>query len=316
MNNKKLSVLVPVYNVQHHLERCIDKLKKQTYKNIEVIFVEDKSTDRSLDVLVELTKDMPNAKIIKHEENKGLFLARVTGLLNCTGDYIAFCDSDDFMDDNFYETYMNIITENDADICLCDYRYVREDNKPTIEVGPKEKINLVGEQCFKYFCHGTGSKNKFLYMWTKLIKRCVFEKSKQDLLSVVKDTYRLVGGEENIFSILFISNAQKIVNGYGSCYSYYIHPDQSVNLNSKERFLKQAESFIRGNIITRQLAIKNNLYDDYYAIDKRWLRGLTKENWVLALKLGCSDKFNEILKKYNFKNILEDVQQYLTKKQV
>ena len=93
MEKYKLSVCLPVYNVEKYLPKCIQSLKKQTYKNLEIIFVDDKSTDNSLKILEEQTKDMQNVKIVKCEQNQGLFLARIEALKVCTGDYIAFLET-------------------------------------------------------------------------------------------------------------------------------------------------------------------------------------------------------------------------------
>ena len=100
-NNPKVSVLVPVYNVENYLQNCIYSLKNQTYDNLEIIFVNDASTDNCPKILHKTIKKMKNAKLINHDKNKSLYLTRWTALCACTGDYIAFLDSDDYVENNY-----------------------------------------------------------------------------------------------------------------------------------------------------------------------------------------------------------------------
>ena len=94
----KISIIVPIYNVEQYIERCARSLFEQTYDDIEYVFVDDCSPDNSLNILYEVLNDYPhrisNVKIIRHIENKGLTAARNSGLEVATGDYIAHCDSD------------------------------------------------------------------------------------------------------------------------------------------------------------------------------------------------------------------------------
>lgn len=83
----KISVLVPVYNVKHFLPKCFDSLMNQTYNNLEIIFVDDASTDGSREYLENNIKRLKNAKLLLHDCNKNLFLTRITAMKECTGDY-------------------------------------------------------------------------------------------------------------------------------------------------------------------------------------------------------------------------------------
>ena len=102
----KVSVIVPIYEVEKYIERCVRSLFEQTLDDIEYIFVDDCTKDNSITVLERVIKDYPNRKsqitILHHETNKGLPQARKTGLLSARGDYIAHCDSDDWVDHKLF----------------------------------------------------------------------------------------------------------------------------------------------------------------------------------------------------------------------
>lgn len=114
----KVSVIVPVYGVEKFIERCACSLFEQTLKDIEFIFVNDCTPDHSIEVLQSVVKRYPDCdvKIVHHEKNKGLAGARKTGLQHATGEFLACCDSDDWMDLDAYETMLRAAEEQEADI--------------------------------------------------------------------------------------------------------------------------------------------------------------------------------------------------------
>src|SRR5699024_165398 len=101
----KLSIIVPIYNSEKRLGRCLNSIINQSYKNIEIILVNDGSTDTSLEICNEFKKKDSRVKVI-NKENEGVALARNDGLLVATGDYIAFVDSDDYLDLTMYENLL------------------------------------------------------------------------------------------------------------------------------------------------------------------------------------------------------------------
>ena len=114
---KKLSVIIPVYNVEEYLEECLNSVCNQTLTDIEIICVNDGSTDNSGDILQDFAKQDTRIQII-NQENAGLSAARNTGLKYATGEYITFLDSDDWISLDYYETLYNSAKENDADIAV------------------------------------------------------------------------------------------------------------------------------------------------------------------------------------------------------
>lgn len=124
-----ISVIVPVYNVEKYLRECLDSILNQTYKELEIIVVDDGSTDNSGKICDEYEKNFNNIKVI-HKKNEGLGFARNTGMANIHGEYVTFIDSDDYVDSDYIENlYKNIIIQK-TDICKSGFQ--RVDDKKNI----------------------------------------------------------------------------------------------------------------------------------------------------------------------------------------
>jgi len=123
---KLISIIVPAYNVAEYLPRCLDSILGQTYTNLEVILVDDGSTDDTPSICDEYAKKDNRIKVI-HRTNGGLSAARNSGLNIATGDYIGFVDSDDYIDLNMYEIMLNNIERFGASIANCGYHEVGND---------------------------------------------------------------------------------------------------------------------------------------------------------------------------------------------
>lgn len=120
----KVSVIVPVYNVENYLARCLNSLINQTLHEIEIICINDGSSDNSLNILEEYSNKDARIRVV-NQENKGLSKSRNTGIDLATGEYISFVDSDDWVDENFLEVLYNAAKEHDADIAATDVAVVR-----------------------------------------------------------------------------------------------------------------------------------------------------------------------------------------------
>lgn len=114
----KISVIIPVYNTEKYLDKCIQSILNQTFGDFEIIAIDDGSTDSSLEILKKYEKDQ--RFIIIHKENEGQAVARNIGIKKATGKYITFVDSDDYIDKNMLEDLYHLVQEKDADIAICD----------------------------------------------------------------------------------------------------------------------------------------------------------------------------------------------------
>lgn len=115
MDNKKITIIIPMYNTEEYIEKCIKSAINQTYKNLEIIIINDGSTDNGLQICERLKKEDNRIKII-NQENRGVSDARNTGLEAATGEYIGFIDSDDFIEENMYEKLMGYMEKYNADL--------------------------------------------------------------------------------------------------------------------------------------------------------------------------------------------------------
>lgn len=127
-NSKKLSVIVPVYNVERSLERCVDSILNQTAENLELILVDDGSTDRSGAMCDAYAKKYENIRV-HHKANGGLTSAWKAGLALATGEYTGFVDSDDWIDPDMYERMLTLAEREDADVTVCGLVFDFEDPK-------------------------------------------------------------------------------------------------------------------------------------------------------------------------------------------
>jgi glycosyltransferase involved in cell wall biosynthesis len=125
----KVSIIVPVYNVEQYLDRCLESLTSQTLKEIEIIVVNDGSPDNSQEIIDRYAKKFPKKIIALVKKNGGLSDARNYGMKYATGEYIGFVDSDDYVDINMYKTMYKKAKENNSDLVECDFYWVYNDKK-------------------------------------------------------------------------------------------------------------------------------------------------------------------------------------------
>lgn len=124
----KISVIIPVYNVESYLDRCLTTVLTQTYENLEILLVDDASTDGSLELCAKYQKTDPRVKLIKRRENGGLSAARNSGLAHATGEYLTFVDSDDSIDTNYLATLYSALAKN-SKLSICAVREIRPGKK-------------------------------------------------------------------------------------------------------------------------------------------------------------------------------------------
>lgn len=170
-----ISVTVPIYNVEKYLEKCIQSIVNQTYKNLEIILVDDGSPDSSPQICDNWAKIDSRIKVV-HQINSGVSAARNTGLKLSSGDFVTFVDGDDFIDTDMYETLVSAYLKSGADIVGCSFRTIDENNNNAvfekqcsadiIGVLPSEKIIA------SYFALNNGNLVSFC---NKIIKKSAFD---------------------------------------------------------------------------------------------------------------------------------------------
>ena len=146
LNKDVVSVIIPIYKAEPYLKKCLDSIAAQTYKNLEIILIDDGSPDNCGRICDEYAANDPRVKVI-HKQNGGMSDARNTGLDNATGEYLTFIDSDDYVSENFVDTLLNALRDNDADMSVCSFVYAAEDGRVLnsfVKNGTTEKIPKAG----------------------------------------------------------------------------------------------------------------------------------------------------------------------------
>lgn len=219
MKNNLISIIVPCYNVEKYIETCINSLINQSYANIEIICVNDGSTDSTKDKLVSLKNIDDRIIIIDHEKNLGLFRARVTGMHYANGDYIAFVDSDDHVDVDYYRCLIEKANENDYDIVIGDtvheddngYRWIHSAYSDII-INPRYDkdvlYELLKQEGYCFIWHA---------VWNKIYKSNIIKEA-LPYFDNIND--HLIMGEDVLFSCIFHYYAKSYAK---ADYAYYFY---------------------------------------------------------------------------------------------
>ncbi len=242
-----ISVVIPIYKVEKHLDRCIKSVINQTYKNLEIILVDDGSPDNCGNICDNYAEQDHRIKVI-HKDNGGLSDARNAGIKSATGEYIGFVDSDDYISEYMYEKLYELIEKNNADISCCGVSLC---TKNSIRPQAIEEQTFVcnNEDAFRYMLEGKNMLN--IWVWCKLYKREIFDK----ILFQRGKRY------EDVF---FMNDLIPIINTVAVTthpYYYYVLRDESIT-NS---------DFVTDdlNIITAYEICKNTLSDKYPSLQKQ-----------------------------------------------
>ncbi len=170
--NELISIIVPVYNVEQYISKCIDSIINQTYKNIEIILVDDGSSDRSGCICDEY-KEKDNRIIVIHKENGGMSDARNVGLKVASGKYIGFVDSDDYIEYDMFEKLYNNIIQYNANISMCSFIHeFPSGEKKEGKIFDKQITILTPMEALKNLIV---EKNLSNHLWNKLYERKLFE---------------------------------------------------------------------------------------------------------------------------------------------
>lgn len=277
----KVSVIVPVYNVEKYIQKCLESLINQTLKDIEIIVVNDGSTDNSDNIIREYVKKY-NDKIKYYiKKNGGLSDARNYGLKFATGDYIAFLDSDDYVDTTIYEKMYNKAIKEKCDYVECDFIW-KYDNKEKRDIGIRYK-----------------NKHEMLIRarvvaWNKLIKRNLIEKIKIEFPKGLRY-------EDVEFFYKLLPHIQKF-GVVEECLIYYVQRDSSIANTQNER---TSEIFkVLDNVI------------DYYKHQEIYNEYKTELEYTYARLLLCSSflRIVKIKNKQTRKKLLNETWKNLNDK--
>ena len=254
----KVSIIVPVYNTEKYLAKCLDSLINQILQDIEIVCVNDGSTDNSLDILNEYASKDSRIKII-NQENKMQGAARNAGTTIATGEYIGFVDSDDWVDLDYYEKLYNCAKKYDSDIALATNVRVKKDST-------KKRLNITEEKTYKTL----QEKIDVCEQWRN---ECPTNKIYR--LEMLRKNHikwpEMMYCEDKLFTMKAIYYANGIVTVPDTYYYYYWNPKSTVNFSLKahhSRFLRH-KNIARQKVLNFLKEKKADIRDkDFWAISK------------------------------------------------
>ena len=223
----KVSVVVTVYNVENYIRRCIESIQNQTIQDIEIVVVDDATPDNSMDIVEEMANSDNRIKIVRHEKNMGLMWARKTGYTAAQGEYITFCDSDDYLPTDALELLYKEAIYSEANIVSGNLTYVEANGKQTL-LFSKLKYGNDKVSAFKSLLRGELRHN----LCSKLFK-----------VSILKDyTYKtyehFTNGEDGCLFYQIVDNIDKIVQIEAPVYYYMQNMQSSSQVRLRENAIK------------------------------------------------------------------------------
>ena len=251
MSQYKLSIIAAVYNLEKYLPRCLDALVNQTLQEIEILCVDDGSTDSAPQIIDEYTKKYPDKVKVFHKENGGEFTTRNYGLERATGEYVTFVDTDDYVEPTWAEKLYNAAKENDADIAVCGFERI------DLETGKVVSKNMTN---YGNTVKKVTNKDDFILFinpapWNKIYR-----------LEIVKNQRFLNfrGFNDMIFLVSSFTKVKKVAFVPDVLYHYYLRYDSQIHSVNK----KDVENFKKYLLELKQLYINEDKYEEMkYILD-------------------------------------------------
>lgn len=272
---EKVSVIIPIYNDEKYLEQCLDSVIKQTYKNLEIILVDDGSTDRTPEICEQYRENDSRIRVL-HKKNGGVGSSRNAGLAMATGDYVLFVDDDDFIYPEETETLYKLLKKNDADVAVGNFQdYIVKDNVYRYWLNDSQYFekNYSIQDWFQFEYYKSDYFNMtevFVVPWVKLYKRSLFE-------DVVYPVDKPIEDDLTIWKIYLLANKVAYVN---KILSVHRVRGDSASLKSQDRsYLFPAEASIERLAILTMVGFDTTVEKDAV----RWRLQVARDN---ALKSG------------------------------
>lgn len=243
----ELSVIVIGYNIEKYIEKCLQSLKEQTYKKLEIIFIDDGSSDNTYKIAKKIAEEMSNLKVFT-KTNSGPGAARNYGIKKSTGKYITFVDGDDFLEKETYQKAMNKIILEKSDLCIFGYKKVYENRVKHISLNkafyklPNVKKDILSK-----------SDDTSIFLWNKIFKKEIIFKNKIFLLE-----QKYFEDNSFIYRYLFFTDKISILE---KDYLYnYIQREGSLTKNFDLDIIEQKITTIKK---MKEFYLMNNKLSDY-----------------------------------------------------
>ncbi len=253
--NKMISIIVPVYNVEEYLSRCIDSLLNQTYTNFELILINDCSKDNSLAICKKYEEIDSRIIVIDNKKQSGVSASRNAGIEKASGEYVMFADSDDYVCNDFVEKMVNAIEEKNVDIVRCKAIIYKKDGGMYIEnIHGREGKTFENEEIKQFVTELVSYNQRHIvsFLMVLIIRRVKIKIKYNEDLNYKEDLVFFIQLLlENVESIYFLDKALY----------YYCYNEKSLTKNSKNFFNYIRNSIVCGKTI-KEILIKYNLLNE------------------------------------------------------
>lgn len=281
-----ISVIVPVYNNAKYLNRCVESIVNQTYKNLEIILVDDGSSDNSAEICDEWAQRDSRVKSV-HKENGGVSSARNFGIELSSGKYIGFVDSDDWLELNMYETLIKLLQDNNADFSVCNIEFCDDNGKDLKKYSYPASL-IQNEDCF---CEAISNNYFYPACYNKLFRSDIIKNNN------IGFPINISIAEDLMFVVSVSKYAKIIVSTEHKLYNYYVdNPDSATHFVSTqwiERWKVTEDLLIQEKDNSKHYsACLKRLCEDLIGICKELLRTHDKEL--------ISRNYDEIVNKIKF----------------
>ena len=281
-----VSVIVPVYNSEKYLTEALNSLEEQTFKNFEVIIVNDGSTDNSEKIIKDFVNKNSNFKLI-NQKNMGPGYAKNTGIRYSKGKYIAFLDSDDFFAPNFLEILYNLAVENKADIAYCNFNLYHTDTNFSVYMPFTAKSGVYSRE--KAFARLISDFSLHHFPWNKLYKKSLFTENNIEFFNMF---YEDIATCPKIFYF-----ANKVVVTSKPLYYYRRHSESIIAKMTSDKI----NDFVKSLGITRNFLESMNEYQKYRLRFKWYAKRIKLQVYYCILLDYMRNKTLEMIME-NFKN--------------
>ena len=298
-----VSVIIPVYNVERCLKKCLDSVINQTYSNLEIIMIDDGSNDNSGTICDDYARLDKRIKVI-HNKNAGVSNARNTGIEICKGEFVAFIDSDDYVDNSYIQCLVEPQKKKSYDLVLCNYLDYYVDNARI------DNHLLTDDELCKLSGDFHKDYNVFKQlMWYPVLKLYKMEIINDNNLRFPED---LTDGEDQYFNFLYYENVNEYCYINQALYTYCHWPSQSLSRKktlssyiSNIKKLKKEKEFLKSLEIYKY---ENILIDSAFIIIRRY--SISKGNGFKDFKLRTKEVLDIV------KNELDNVKELSFKRKV
>lgn len=258
MSNETVSVIIPVYNTDDYLERCLRSVVSQTYSNLEIILINDGSTDSSGEICEKWSNSDERIAVV-HKENGGLSSARNAGIDLATGRYIAFVDSDDYIEPQMYETMVELLENSKSQIACCGRRRV-EKNRAYLQYTLEKPKVISGEDAIGRLLRNDGIDEA---AWDKLYLRRLFEGKRYPLKEL---------NEDIVLTMMLLGECSSVVHVGAALYNYCQNNGSITNSGlSSAKFVMLSHLDAIKDYLTCKYP---TLLDDYPLLEGRYTKEL------------------------------------------